>query len=187
MSSVCHTCGVREDDFSRRSYFDNHVKLHDNTNVLAFNEHVRSYHFRELPCSQCDQKFTANVALKRHMRIHNKSSDNFPCDVCSKTFSRLACEKFTKIFPLRFARSLTRKMHVLSLVLSKYIREKGIYYEFLCLEQAGERAHNRRNIAEKIFATITNEEQRYFKMMKNQDKCDKTIFTSKKILFTNKK
>ena len=122
MSSVCHTCGVTEDDFSRRIYFDNHVKLHDNSspsfcdscgktygNVLAFNEHVRRYHFKEFPCSQCDQKFTANIALKRHMRIHNKSSDHFPCDV-------------------------------LSLVLPKYIREKGMYYEFLCLEQAGERA-----------------------------------------------
>ena len=79
----------------------------------------------------------------------------------------------------------TRKMHVLSLVLPKYIREKGMYYEFLCLEQAGERAHNRLNTAEKIFATITNEEHRYFKMMKyvkNQDKCDKTIFNSKKSL-----
>ena len=67
-----------------------------------------------------------------------------------------------------------------------------MYYEFLCLEQAGERAHNRLNIAEKIFATITNEEQRYFKMMKyvkNQDKCDKTkqFLTPKKVFLTNKK
>ena len=71
MSSVCHTCGVTEDNFSRRSCFDKHVKLHDN------------------------------------------SSPSF-CDSCRK---------------------------------------------------------------------ITNEEQRYFKMMKyvkNQDKCDKTIFNSKK-------
>ena len=58
-----------------------------------------------------------------------------------------SCEKFTKIFPLQFAHSFTRKMHVLSLVLPKYIREKGMYYEFLCLEQAGERAHNRLNTA----------------------------------------
>ena len=120
-------------------------------NVLAFNEHVRRYHFKEFPCSQCDQKFTANIALKRHMRIHNKSSGHYPCDV-------------------------------LSLVLPKYIREKGMYYEFLCSKQAGECAHNRLSNAEKIFANIANEEQRYFKMLKyvkNQDKCDKTIFNSK--------
>ena len=102
MSSVCHTCGVTEDNFSRRSCFDKHVKLHDNSspsfcdscgktygNDFAFNEHVKRYHLKEFPCSQCDQKFPTNVALKRHMRIHNKSSDNFPCDVCSKSFSRL--------------------------------------------------------------------------------------------------
>ena len=51
-------------------------------------------------------------------------------------------------------------MHVFFLVLPKHIREKGLYYEFLCLEQAGERAHNRLNNAEKIFANIVNEEQR---------------------------
>ena len=54
-----------------------------------------------------------------------------------------ACEKFTKIFPLKFSRPLTRKMHVFSLVLPKHIREKGLYYEILCLEQAGEHTHNR--------------------------------------------
>ena len=100
MSSVCHTCGVTEDNFSRRSLFDKHVKLHDNSspsfcdscgktygNDFAFNEHVTRYHLKEFPCSQC--------------------------------------------------------------------------------------------------TTITNEEQRYFKMrkyVKNQDKCDKTIFNSKKSL-----
>ena len=41
-----------------------------------------------------------------------------------------------------------------------------MYYEFLCLEQAGERTHNSLNNGEKIFANISNEEQRYFKMMK---------------------
>ena len=77
-----------------------------------------------------------------------------------------ACEEFTKVFPLRFSRPLTRKMHVFSMVLPKHIREKGLYYEFLCLEQAGERAHNRLNKAESIFANIQNEEKRYFKIIK---------------------
>ena len=97
-----------------------------------------------------------------------------------------ACEKFTKIFPLRFARSLTRKMHVLSFVLPKYIREKGMYYEFLCLEQAGERAHNIFNQGETVWATIRSEEKRFFKIIKhvkNQDKSDLTIFNSKKVLY----
>ena len=65
---------------------------------------------------------------------------------------------------------------------SKTYKRKGHVLWVLCLEQAGERAHNRLNNAEKIFANITNQEQRYFKMLKyvkTQDKCDKTIFNSK--------
>ena len=77
-------------------------------------------------------------------------------------------------------------MHIFSMVLPKHIREKGLYYEFLCLEQAGERAHNRLNKAKSLFANIQNEEKRYFKIIKyvkNQDKCDLTVFQSKKCLF----
>ena len=77
-------------------------------------------------------------------------------------------------------------MHIFSMVLPKHIREKGLYYEFLCLEQAGERALNRLNKAEPIFANIQNEGKRYFKIIKhvkNQDKCDLTVFQSKKTLF----
>ena len=97
-----------------------------------------------------------------------------------------ACEEFTKIFPLKFDRPLTRKMHVLSLILPKHIREKGLYYEFLCLEQAGERAHNRFNQGETVWANIRSEEKRFFKIIKyvkNQDKSDLTIFNSKKVLY----
>ena len=63
MGSVCHICGVREDNFSRRSNFDNHVKLHDNSspsfcdscgktygNVYGFNVLVKRYHLKEFPC-----------------------------------------------------------------------------------------------------------------------------------------
>ena len=47
-------------------------------------------------------------------------------------------------------------------------------------------AHNRFNKGETVWATIRNEEQRYFKIMKyvkNQDKSDLTIFNSKKCLY----
>ena len=79
MSSVCHTCGVTEDNFSRRSLFDKHVKLHDNSspsfcdscgktygNDFAFNEHVKRYHLKEFPCSQCDQ--TKQTQQTKHCR-----------------------------------------------------------------------------------------------------------------------
>ena len=42
-----------------------------------------------------------------------------------------ACEEFTKVFPLLFYRRMTRKMHVLSIVLAKQIRENGNFYKFL--------------------------------------------------------
>ena len=74
-------------------------------------------------------------------------------------------------------------MHALSLVLPKHIREKGLYYEFLCLEQAGEQAHKKLNEAERTYASIHNPEERFFLMMKsikNRDKCDLSIFTPTK-------
>ena len=100
-----------------------------------------------------------------------------------------ACEKFTEVFPLNFKRSLTRKMHVFSAVLPKHIREKGLYYEFLCLEQAGEKDHARFNKGEVIWANIRSEEEQFFKIMKyvkNADMCDMTIFNSAKTKYYKK-
>ena len=94
-----------------------------------------------------------------------------------------ACELFCKIFPLKFKRNLTRKMHALSFVLPKHIRVKGLYYEFLCLEQAGEQAHKKLNEAERTYSSIHNPEDRFYLMLKsikNRDKCDLTIFTPTK-------
>ena len=45
--------------------------------------------------------------------------------------------------------------------------------------------HNRFNKGQAIFANIQSGEQRYFKIMKyvkNEDKCDMTIFNSKRVL-----
>ena len=61
----------------------------------------------------------------------------------------------------------------------------NLYYKFLCLELAWERAHNRFNKGQAIFANIQSGELRFFKIMKyvkNQDKCDMTVFNSKKVL-----
>ena len=73
--------------------------------------------------------------------------------------------------------------HMEMILLSMSMSRGIIWKSFLAPNVIRLNRHNRLNIAEKIFATITNEEQRYFKMMKyvkNQDKCDKTIFNSKK-------
>ena len=54
------------------------------------------------------------------------------------------------------------------------------------MKEAGERAHNRFNKGETVWATIRSEENRYFKIMKyvkNQDKSDLTIFNTKKVKY----
>ena len=158
MSSVCHTCGERQEDFARRIYFDNHVKLHESSdpclcnscgktypNLLSFNEHVKKYHSQEFPCSKCGAKFNSNSGFKRHMRIHN--SLYFTCDVCSKTFSRLD--------------SLNRH---------KMESCNGTSAEFKC-ELCNEFISSKRMLDYKMM-----------KFVKNQDKCDLTIFNSKKML-----
>lgn len=90
----------------------------------------------------------------------------------------VACEKFCKIFPMHFDRPLRRKMHSLSLVLPWYVRQRGLYYEFLCLEQAGERAHCMLNEAERVYANVQPQENRYFlmvKYLKNRDRSDLSV------------
>ena len=93
------------------------------------------------------------------------------------------CENFCKIFPVKFKRNLTRKMNSLSLILPKHIRDKGLYYEFLCLEQGGEQAHKKLNQAEQRYSSVHNPEERYYLMLKsfkNLDKCDLSIFLPRK-------
>ena len=68
MSSVCHTCGVREDDFSRRSCFDNHVKLHDNSSP--------SFCDNGIICKVCNKLYSSVYNLNKHMKnIHNITSE----------------------------------------------------------------------------------------------------------------
>ena len=66
-----------------------------------------------------------------------------------------ACESYTRRFPVLFKRNMTRKMHVLSIILPKHIRKDGDYYEHLKLEQAGERLHNVLNQLERQYVTLS--------------------------------
>ena len=60
------------------------------------------------------------------------------------------CEKFTKLFPLYFPEiNITRKMHTLSFVMPKLIREDrsdNFCFKLLQIEQAGEKLHHTWNI-----------------------------------------
>ena len=79
--------------------------------------------------------------------------------------------KWQKIFPKMFPkRNLTRKMAEYSLVLPRFIREKGaLVNKILCLEQEGERLHAVLNALEKILRNILKMEHRYFVMLKRYE------------------
>ena len=93
-----------------------------------------------------------------------------------------SCEKFTKRFPVLFKRSMTRKMHVLSVVLPRDIRATGDYYKYLRLEQAGEKMHHILNELEIQYGNVKNQAYRFYLMIKeveNRMNCDFTIFQRK--------
>ena len=62
----------------------------------------------------------------------------------------LTCEKFTKVFLILFPKvNITRKMHIISFVLPRVIRQDrtlNMCYKLLQVEQAGERLHHIWNI-----------------------------------------
>jgi len=40
-------------------------------------------------CQECDKVYLVESALKDHVkRIHDKSNEQFPCDICGKTFTQ---------------------------------------------------------------------------------------------------
>ena len=77
------------------------------------------------------------------------------------------CEKFTEIFPVLFPMNhITRKMHVLSIVAPRQIREQGCVYKMMKIEQQGEKLHKQLNDKDKQFANIKNKSQRFFYMLR---------------------
>lgn len=61
---------------------------------------------------------------------------------------------------------MTRKIHSLSVVFPKYIREQNIVYQMLKLEQEGERIHKELNQLEQSLGNIRNKPFRYYHLLK---------------------
>ena len=77
------TCPICFRFFARKSARDIHVKIiHDKTLVT---KKVASSIFA---CSQCNQKYSHEVSLKRHAESHKYVKADISCDVCGKTFTR---------------------------------------------------------------------------------------------------
>ena len=77
---------------------------------------------------------------------------------------------------------ITRKMHIISLVAPRQIRQSGDYYEYLKLEQETERAHNILNRLEIFFECVKNKSLKYFLMIRayvNEQKSDLSLFKTK--------
>ena len=80
------------------------------------------------------------------------------------------CESFTKKFPIYFPGiRITRKMHVLSCVAPRQIREQKKYFKMLKVEQMGEYLHCKFNQLSRQLAPIRNKEQKYFSMIKEYE------------------
>ena len=94
------------------------------------------------------------------------------------------CQKIfrTKTYPVNFPfHYITRKMHVLSCVMPKFVRQ-GTTYKFLKIEQKAENLHCVFNNIERRFLYQKNKAKRYFLMLKeyeNMLKKDNTLFEKK--------
>ena len=91
----------------------------------------------------------------------------------------LFCERFSVLFP---SQNITRKMHVLSCVLPRYVRE-GNVYKYLKILQKGENLHAVFNQLERRFINVKIRYVRYFLMLKeyyNMLKTDTSMFDKQK-------
>ena len=127
---------------------------------------------------------------KKHLKIWNiiVNIDSFfstpsPTQKQAKNGAQL-CESFGEFYPVYFPKNnLTRKMHSLSYVFPRFIREQNICYKMLKLEQEGERLHHVLNEIERRYENIKKQPLRYFYMLleyENFKKCDMSIFLIKR-------
>ena len=77
------------------------------------------------------------------------------------------CEKFTEVYAVLFPLNhITRKIHVLSIVAPRKIREQGAVYRMMKIEQQGKKIHKQLNDLDRQFGNIRNKSQRYFYMLR---------------------
>ena len=85
------------------------------------------------------------------------------------------CELFCEKYPVNFPfHNITRKMHVLSCVMPKFVRQ-GIFYKFLKIEQKAENLHCVFNNLERRFLYQKNKAKKYFLMLKEYENMLKKI------------
>jgi len=65
---VCNVCGMA---FNRKSKLDVHTAEHNNLLVS---------------CDLCEKQFKCKAYLVTHLKTHTKSEEEFPCELCRKSF-----------------------------------------------------------------------------------------------------
>ena len=91
------------------------------------------------------------------------------------------CEDFPILFPDTM---MTPKMHILSCVLPKQIREQGLVHIMLKVEQEGERLNKQLNELEVGLVHIKDKPKKYFQLIRDYEN---KIFTDKSLFQTNKR
>ena len=126
---------------------------------------------------------------KKHLKIWNiiVDIDSFfstPSPTQEQAENGAQPGEFGEFYPVYFPeKNLTRKMHSLSYVFPRFIREQNICYKMLKLEQEGERLHHVLNEIERRYENIKKQPLRYFYMLleyENLEKCDMSIFLIKR-------
>ena len=117
-------------------------------------------------------KFVGKEALILHMEVFSivancrkRFSTKFASDKFHQRTANI-CQSFTKRFPILFPdQSITCKMHVLSIVAPKQIREQKMLYKILKVER-GENLHCKLNKLQRQYTNMTN---RMFYMFKEYE------------------
>ncbi|CAH1783720.1 unnamed protein product [Owenia fusiformis] len=63
------------------------IRIYPQQNCAYYRRHVK-YHFKDLVCEQCGEKFKRKNGLKKHIRVHHTVDrpKNYKCDMCVKAF-----------------------------------------------------------------------------------------------------
>ena len=110
------------------------------------------------------------VVLKLLMILHLVKSNYRTTTTEQLEKTAVECAKFTNIFPVLFPEeNITRKMHVLSIVAPKQIKEQKLAYKMFKVEQMGESIHKTFNELERRFANQFNKSQQYYLMLREYE------------------
>ena len=135
---------------------------------MKFHEEILSGNYGFLDC--LNDRRAIQLKYKKIWDILSNAKKGFSQKNATKAqleATAKVCETFTEVFPMLFpSYNITRKMHVLSIVAPKQIREQGAVYKMMKIEQQGEKIHKQLNDLDRQFGNIKNKAKRFFYMLR---------------------